>query len=202
VDGRVAALVSGSGTILAAILQAGVPVEVALADRPCAALDIAAGGGAETVLLDRRDWGGFGEGFDRAGYTEALTDILVARAPDLVVMAGFGTVLAQAVHDAFGGRILNTHPALLPAFPGWHGVADALAAGVAVTGCTVHLATLQTDAGPILAQEEVPVLAGDTVESLHERIKVVERRLYPATILAALQALAAGRPVSSLADAA
>jgi phosphoribosylglycinamide formyltransferase 1 len=99
-----------------------------------------------------------------------------------VVMAGFGTVLGEPVHDAFGGRILNTHPALLPAFPGWHAVEDALAAGVSVTGCTVHLATVETDAGPVLAQEQVPVLEGDTVSSLHERIKEVERRLYPATI--------------------
>ena len=98
---------------------------------------------------------------------------------DLVAMAGFGTVLTEAVHDAFPGRILNTHPALLPAFPGWHGVRDALEAGVKVTGCTVHLATLEMDAGPILAQEAVPVRAGDTVETLHERIKVVERGSVP-----------------------
>ena len=94
-------------------------------------------------------------------------------------MAGFGTVFARPLFDAFPGRILNTHPALLPAFPGWHAVEEALAAGVAVTGCTVHLATVETDAGPVLAQEEVPVLAGDTVETLHERIKQCERRLYP-----------------------
>ena len=94
------------------------------------------------------------------------------------------------MHDAFPSRILNTHPALLPAFPGWHAVADALAAGVAETGCTVHLATLEMDAGPILAQEEVPVLPGDTVESLHERIKAVERALYPATVAWALAELA------------
>ena len=104
-------------------------------------------------------------------------------------MAGFGTVLAEPVHAAFGGRILNTHPALLPAFPGWHAVADALAAGVAVTGCTVHLATLEMDAGPVLAQQEVAVVDGDTVDSLHERIKEVERRLYPATVLRALDEL-------------
>jgi phosphoribosylglycinamide formyltransferase-1 len=86
---------------------------------------------------------------------------------------------------------VNTHPALLPAFPGWHGVRDALAAGVSETGCTVHLATLEMDAGPILAQEAVPVLADDTADRLHERIKQVERRLYPATVLRALEELAA-----------
>ncbi len=97
-------------------------------------------------------------------------------------MAGFGTVLGQSVHDAFPGRILNTHPALLPSFPGWHAVSDALAAGVSETGTTVHLATLEMDAGPVLAQEAVPVLPGDTEATLHERIKAVERTLYPETI--------------------
>ena len=97
-------------------------------------------------------------------------------------MAGFGTVLSQPAHDAYEGRILNTHPALLPAFPGWHAVEDALAAGATVTGCTVHVATLHMDAGPILAQQEVAVRPDDTADTLHERIKEVERRLYPATI--------------------
>jgi len=120
---------------------------------------------------------------------------LVAHQVDLVAMAGFGTVLTEAVHRAFPDRILNTHPALLPAFPGWHGVRDALAAGVPETGCTVHLATLEMDAGPILAQEVVPVLPGDTEESLHERIKVVERSLYPATVAWALDELEAGREI-------
>jgi phosphoribosylglycinamide formyltransferase-1 len=100
-------------------------------------------------------------------------------------MAGFGTILEKPVHDAFPGRIVNTHPALLPAFKGWHAVRDALEFGVKVTGVTVHLATLEVDDGPILAQEAVPVLPDDTVESLHERIKRVERRLYP-EVLASL----------------
>ena len=108
--------------------------------------------------------------------------MLKAHGVDLVAMAGFGTVLTGPVFDAFPGRILNTHPALLPAFPGWHAVEDALAAGVAVTGCTVHIASIETDAGPVLAQEEVPVLPGDTVEALHERIKQCERQLYPQVI--------------------
>jgi phosphoribosylglycinamide formyltransferase-1 len=105
-------------------------------------------------------------------------------------MAGFGTVVDQPLHDAFAGRVLNTHPALLPAFPGWHAVEAALEAGVKVTGCTVHLATLEMDAGPILAQEAVPVAGDDTVATLHERIKRVERRLYPATVLKMLGELA------------
>ena len=97
-------------------------------------------------------------------------------------MAGFGTILDKPIHDAYEGRILNTHPALLPSFPGWHAVEQALAAGVKLTGCTVHLATLEVDAGPILAQEAVAVLPDDDAASLHERIKAVERRLYPRTI--------------------
>jgi len=187
---RVAVLVSGSGTILDAMVISGVPVALVVADRPCAGLEVAARHRVAATLVDRRAHGGFGERFDRQGYTVAVTEALRAAEVDLVAMAGFGTVLAQPIHDAFAGRILNTHPALLPAFPGWHAVPDALEAGVKVTGCTVHLATLEMDAGPILAQEAVPVLDDDTVESLHERIKAVERRLYPETVLRMLGELA------------
>jgi phosphoribosylglycinamide formyltransferase 1 len=192
---RLAVLVSGSGTILKAMFDAGLPVTTVLADRPCAALGLAEKNGTATELVDRARHGGFGSDFDREGFTEAVTSTLLAQGTDLVAMAGFGTVLTEAVHDAFPSRILNTHPALLPAFPGWHAVRDALAAGVTETGCTVHLATLEMDAGPILAQEAVPVLAGDTEETLHERIKVVERRLYPATVAWALGELEAGREI-------
>lgn len=179
---RVAVLVSGTGSILEAMLAEDIPVAVVLADRPCRGLEVAASAGVPAELVDRREDGGFGPGFDRAGYTKRLVEALHRHRVDLVVMAGFGTVLDQPVHDAYPMRILNTHPALLPAFPGWHAVEDALAAGVAVTGCTVHYATLVMDAGPVLAQEEVPVEPGDTAASLHERIKAVERRLYPATV--------------------
>ncbi len=189
---RVAVLVSGSGTILGAMLEQGVPVAVVVADRPCPGLEVASAASVPAVLVDRRDYGGFGPRFRRWAFTEAVTEVLLAARVDLVAMAGFGTVLDQPVHDAFGGRILNTHPALLPAFPGWHAVEAALAAGVTVTGCTVHLATVEMDAGPILAQAEVPVEEGDTVETLHERIKAVERRVYPQTVLEVLDRLAAG----------
>jgi len=92
------------------------------------------------------------------------------------------TILEKPMFDAFAGRVLNTHPSLLPSFRGAHAVADALAAGVKVTGCTVHVATLEVDEGPIVAQEAVPVLPGDTTEALHERIKAAEHRLYPQAI--------------------
>jgi phosphoribosylglycinamide formyltransferase-1 len=187
---RVAVLVSGSGTILDAMLQAGVPVALVVSDRPCAGLDVAARNDVPSALVDRRRFGGFGADFDRRAYTVALTETLREAEIDLVAMAGFGTVVDQPLHDAFAGRILNTHPALLPAFPGWHAVEAALEAGVKVTGCTVHLATLEMDAGPILAQEAVPVAPDDTVATLHERIKQVERRLYPATVLKMLGELA------------
>ena len=182
---------SGTGTILEAIIESGTSVAVVAADRPCRGLDVAASAGVEAVLVDRRAWGGFGPAFDRAGYSAALASTLEERHVQLVAMAGFGTVLGDAMHAAFPGRILNTHPSLLPAFPGWHAVEEALAAGVTATGCTVHVATLELDAGPVLAQEEVPVLASDSVETLHERIKAVERRLYPDTIRRLLVSLRA-----------
>src|SRR5580698_10900919 len=177
------------------MFEAGLPVTTVLSDRPCAGLDLAAEHGAAAELVDRTLYGGFGPDFDRAGLTATVAAALVAHQVDLVAMAGFGTVMTDAVHQAFPDRILNTHPALLPAFPGWHGVRDALAAGVPETGCTVHLATLEMDAGPILAQRAVPVLPDDTEVTLHERIKVAERALYPATVAWALAELEAGRQI-------
>lgn len=179
---RIGVLASGSGTILEAILATDLPVRLVAADRPCRALDVAAAAGIATVLVDRSDFGGFGPAFDRDGYTRAVAGTLVAADIDVVVMAGYGTVLAQPVHDAFPDRILNTHPALLPAFPGWHAVRDALAAGVPETGTTVHVAHLEMDTGPVLAQAAVAIRPDDTEATLHERIKAVERTLYPATI--------------------
>ena len=180
---RVAALVSGTGTILDALLAAEVPVALVLADRPCPALERAATADVATELVARDR---FDAGFDREAYSARVADALDAHAIDLVAMAGFGTILGRSAHDRYGGRIVNTHPALLPAFKGWHAVRDALAAGVTTTGCTIHVAGLEVDTGPILAQEEVPVLPDDDEATLHERIKVVERRLYPATLRAIL----------------
>jgi phosphoribosylglycinamide formyltransferase 1 len=178
---RIGVLASGSGTILEAMLDRALPVAVVVVDRPCGAIEIAERAGVEARVVERED---FGPGFDRVAYSKQIVDVLHEAEVDLVAMAGFGTILDEPVFDAFRGRILNTHPALLPSFPGWHGVADALAYGVKVTGCTVHVATLEVDAGPIVAQEPVTVLADDTVDTLHERIKAVERRLYPDTLAA------------------
>ena len=186
---QIAVLVSGSGTLLHAILEEALPVTLVVADRPCRALGIAGEKGIPAELLERVAWG---PSFDRAAYGEQLVKLLRSRGVGVVVMAGFGTVV-PALTDAYAGRVLNTHPALLPAFPGWHAVRDALAYGVKVTGMTVHVATGEVDVGPILAQEAVAVEPDDTEETLHERIKTVERRLYPATIRRFLDELGDGK---------
>ena len=180
---RIAVLASGSGTLLDAILDDGIPVALVVTDRPSKAQVVAESHGVPAVLVERST---FGADFDRDAYTDRVVGVLEEHDIELVVMAGFGTIFGEAIHAAFPARILNTHPALLPSFKGWHAVRDALAYGVKVTGCTVHVATLEVDAGPILAQEAVPVLPGDDEDSLHERIKAVERRLYPQTIRAVL----------------
>ena len=184
---RIGVLASGTGTNLEAILGAGLPVVVMVADRPCRALDVAAVAGVPSVLVERTS---FGPSFDRLAYTHQVIDVLEAHAVELVAMAGFMTILDKPFVDRWPGRILNTHPSLLPAFPGAHGVRDALEAGAKVTGCTVHIATADLDAGPIVAQRAVDVLSDDTVDSLHERIKEVERALYPVAIRSLMEELA------------
>ena len=178
---RLAVLVSGSGTLLEAMLARALPVELVVTDRACRGLDIAAQAGVASVHLERQDFSG---SFDRDVYSAALAEKLQDRQIDLVAMAGFGTILSGKMFDAFAGRLINTHPALLPSFPGWHGVRDALAYGVKVTGCTIHIATPVVDHGPILAQEAVSILPDDDEARLHERIKAVERRLYVETLTA------------------
>ena len=185
----IGALASGTGTILEALLGDGLPIDVVIVDRPCRAEKVAEAAGVPSVLVLREDFSG---SFDRDGYSARVVAALAPYAPELVVMAGFGTILSQPIHDAYPGQILNTHPALLPAFKGWHPVREALASGVDVTGCTVHVATLGVDEGPILAQESVPILRDDDEETLAERIKQVERRLYPETIRAVLSKLTRG----------
>jgi phosphoribosylglycinamide formyltransferase-1 len=140
-------------------------------DRDCPAAEVAAGQSLPTFRVRLADHP------DRDAWDAALTEAAAAHSPDLVVSAGFMKILGKQFLSKFQGRILNTHPTLLPAFPGAHGVADALTHGVKVTGCTVHLVDAGTDTGPILAQQPIPVLDDDDEETLHERIKVTERRL-------------------------
>ena len=114
--------------------------------------------------------------------TPPITEAVAAYAPDLVVSAGFMKILGKRFLERFAGRVINTHPALLPAFPGTHGARDALAYGVKVTGCTAHFVDAGVDTGPIIAQETVPVLDDDDEDSLHERIKAAERPLLVRTV--------------------
>jgi phosphoribosylglycinamide formyltransferase-1 len=118
----------------------------------------------------------------RAEWDEALTASCRAARPDLVILAGFMKLVGPPFLDAFGGRLINTHPALLPAFPGMHGVRDALEHGVKLTGCTVFLVDAGTDTGPVIAQAAVPVLDDDDEVTLHERVKVAERALLVETV--------------------
>ena len=177
-------LASGTGTLFGSLLDAArsddYPAHIVAlgVDRDCPAVDLADAAGLEHFKVALRDHA------DRAAWDTALSDAVVAFQPDLVVTAGFMKLLGTAFLTRFGGRIINSHPALLPAFPGAHGVADALAYGVKVTGTTVHLVDDGVDTGPILAQEPVAVLPGDDVDTLHERIKVVERRLLAEVVAA------------------
>jgi phosphoribosylglycinamide formyltransferase 1 len=173
---RLVVLASGTGSLLESLLEAAVgdyPARVVAVgtDRDCRALEIAAAASVPgyTVRL--------GEHPDRQAWDAAITAATAEHQPDLVVSAGFMKILGPQFLSRFTGRVVNTHPALLPAFPGAHAVPDSLAYGVRVTGCTVHLVDAGMDTGPILAQEAVAVLDDDDEAALHERIKVVERRL-------------------------
>ncbi|WP_459644790.1 phosphoribosylglycinamide formyltransferase [Kineococcus sp. NUM-3379] len=187
---RVVVLVSGSGTTLQALLDATTgpaaatlpgtlppaarPVQVVAvgSDKPAAqGLARAAAAGVTTFVVPPA------EHPDRAAWDAALASAVADFEPDLVVLAGFMRILGAPFLQVFGGRVLNTHPALLPSFPGAHGVRDALAHGVRVTGCTVHLVDDGVDTGPVVAQAAVDVLDGDDEDTLHERIKEQERRL-------------------------
>jgi phosphoribosylglycinamide formyltransferase-1 len=180
---RIAVLASGAGTILSSLVAHEIEIALVVLDRHCGAEKIAEQAGISCIVLERRD---FSPSFDRVAYTEQVLEVLERAEIELLVMAGYGTILGDAIHARYPDRIMNTHPALLPAFKGWHAVKDALDHGVKVTGCTVHLATPAVDEGRILAQVPVLVEDDDTEESLHERIKTVERELYPATIKAYL----------------
>lgn len=181
-------LASGTGTILEALVAARLPIGVVLVDRPCRAAGVAEHNGLSLEVVRRSACDGL---FDRESYTKDVVARLDPYRVSVVAMAGYATVLGVAMHDAYPGRILNTHPSLLPRFKGWNAVEQALCAGVSESGCTVHIATEAVDEGPVLAAETVPVLAGDSAESLHERIKAVERRIYPAAVRRFLDDMAA-----------
>jgi len=173
-----AVLASGRGSNLEAVLKAGLPVRVAVSNNPEAlALEIAREHGVETLLQPSPREVGSREERDRLLLRE-----LEARSVDLIALAGYNQILTPVLLDAFPNRIVNVHPSLLPAFAG--GMApepqrQALAYGVKISGCTVHLVTADVDAGPILAQACVPVLPDDTVETLSDRILEQEHRLLP-----------------------
>lgn len=173
---RVVVLASGTGSLLGSLIEAAAgdyPARIVAVgvDRACPATEVAAAASLPVFTVR------LGDHSDRAAWDKAITEATAAHSPDLIVSAGFMKILGPQFLSRFCGRTLNTHPALLPAFAGAHAVPDALAYGVKVTGCTVHLVDAGMDTGPILAQEPIPVLDGDTEETLHERIKVVERRL-------------------------
>jgi len=182
-NARLVVLVSGAGTNLQALLDAcadpgyGATVVAVGADRDSiAALDRAKAAGIPTFTLKVGDFP------TRADWDRALADACERYRPDLIVCAGFMKLVGQAFLARFSGRCLNTHPALLPSFPGMHGVRDALGYGVKVSGCTVFLVDEGVDAGPVLAQAAVPVHDDDDEASLHERIKVAERALLVGTV--------------------
>ena len=182
-NARLVVLVSGAGTNLQALLDAcadpgsGAPVVAVGADRDSiTALDRAKAANVPTFSLKVGDFP------TRADWDRALAAACAEHQPDLVVCAGFMKLVGQAFLARFNGRCLNTHPALLPSFPGMHGVRDALAYGVKVSGCTVFVVDEGVDAGPVVAQAAVPVHDDDDEPSLHERIKVAERALLVDTV--------------------
>jgi len=176
-SGRVVVLVSGSGTLLQALLDAaaaapGWSVAGVVSDRADAGgLARARAAGVATATVEPRDFP------DRAAWDDAVGRAVEVFSPDLVVLAGFMRILGPPFLSRFGGRTVNTHPALLPAFPGAHAVRDALEHGVKVTGCTLHVVDAGVDTGPIVAQVAIAVAVDDDEASLHERIKVAERAL-------------------------
>jgi phosphoribosylglycinamide formyltransferase 1 len=184
---------SGSGSNMRAILDAidagtlDARIAIVLSDNPDAfILERARARGIETGLIDCR---GFHTRFPEEAQQETA-DHLKAVGVELVCLAGFLRLVKRPLLDAFPSRILNIHPSLLPAFPGLESWKQALDAGVPETGCTVHFVDEGMDTGPVILQEIVPILSGDTPETLHARIQVVEHRLYPAAIRIAGQALA------------
>ncbi|HQR80566.1 MAG TPA: phosphoribosylglycinamide formyltransferase [Actinomycetota bacterium] len=175
----VAVMISGTGTLLQSLIDdpaRNYDISVVVADRLASGLTRANAAGIPTLVVPP------GEHADRTMWSAALADALAPFAPDWVVSAGFMRILDEVFLERFPLRVINSHPALLPAFPGAHAVADALAYGVKLTGCTVHLVDTGVDTGPIIAQRAVPVLPDDDEDSLHERIKQAEWELLPEVV--------------------
>ncbi len=186
----IAVLVSGSGSNLQSILDAAAgtdfPAEVVvvISDRPgVRALQRAAAAGVPGVVV------AWGDSHDRDAFTLAVCDVAAARGAEGLILAGFMRILAPSALGRFPNRIINIHPALLPSFPGAHGVAEAIAHGVKLSGVTVHFVDAEVDHGPIILQESVPVRPDDSEQTLHARIQQVEHRVYPEVVAA----FAAGR---------
>lgn len=185
---RFAVLISGRGSNLKAIIDFWAdgddeaPVgqsepTLVLSNRPDApGLEFARAAGIPAVVVDHTAYG------DREAFEDAMIQALEGHGVSWIVLAGFMRVLTERFVERFQGRILNTHPALLPCFPGRDGVAQALAAGVKISGCTVHMVGIDVDAGPILAQAAVPVLPDDDHDRLGARIRSAEHKLYPRVI--------------------
>lgn len=188
---KVGVLASGSGTNLQALIDAAARGELGPARLTvvgvnvdgCGALTRARAAGLPTFFLDHKTFG------TRAAFDDALVEALRSHGVELVALAGFMRLLTPAFLEAFAGRVVNIHPALLPAFPGIHGQEQAFSYGVKISGCSVHFVDAGTDTGAIIAQAAVPVLDSDDVEALQRRILVEEHRLYPAVV----RAIAEGR---------
>ena len=173
---RIVILISGRGSNMAAILAAGLPLEVAavISNVPHAGgLELAAAQGIPTAVVDHRHYA------ERAAFDAALMAAIDRHAPQLVVLAGFMRIFTPQFVAHYQGRLINIHPSLLPAFPGLHTHRQALAAGVRIHGCTVHFVTDKLDHGPIVAQAAVPVLAEDTEALLGARVLRREHEIYP-----------------------
>lgn len=170
---RVVVLASGTGSLFQELIDQSSNLEIEIvaliADAEVQACDRARSAGIPVVILPMKS--------DREIWNAELAGRLRSLDPDLIVSAGFMRILGKDLVSEFEGRIINTHPALLPNFPGAHAVRDALQAGVSETGSTIHFVDAGVDTGPIIARQRVDVIAGDTEASLHERIKVAERKL-------------------------
>ncbi len=193
---RVAILISGRGSNMAALIAAArdpsYPAEVVLvvSNRPDAAgLALARDAGVKAVVIDHRPFRG-----DRVAHDAAVDAALRQAGTEVVCLAGYMRILTPLLVDGWQGRMLNIHPSLLPAFPGLHTHAQALAAGVKLHGCTVHLVAQAVDEGPILAQAAVPVLPGDDAETLADRVLVQEHRIYPLALRCFLEGVAGAAP--------